>query len=154
MEKETKRENTIDLIEAREDLNAEVKDKMKEAVKRKRAGQNCAQAVCCALADRMGLDEKVMNAATMAFGSGFTTTRGTCGALVGAGVALGMAIPEKMPCRTAMTEVFRRFAARNGATICRDLKGLDTGKLIRSCELCVADAMEFLCTELGRTANN
>lgn len=148
MEKDNKPQDTIEQINAREDLSIPTREKMKDAVLRKRAGQNCAQAVCCAFAEEIGADAPTMNAATMAFGSGFTTTEGTCGALAGAGVALGMAIPEKMPCRAAMTRIFRKFQDRNGATICRALKGLDTGRPLRSCELCVADAAEFLCEEL------
>lgn len=37
-----------------------------------------------------------------------------------------------------------KFKQRNGATQCKLLKGLGTGKVLRECPLCVADASEFL----------
>lgn len=37
-----------------------------------------------------------------------------------------------------------QFLQRNGATQCKLLKGVGTGKILRECPLCVADAAEFL----------
>ena len=36
-----------------------------------------------------------------------------------------------------------QFEQRNGASICRQLKGIDTGTPLRACNDCVADAAEF-----------
>lgn len=43
-----------------------------------------------------------------------------------------------------MRQIMEKFRQRNGATQCKLLKGVDTGKLLRECPLCVADASEFL----------
>lgn len=43
-----------------------------------------------------------------------------------------------------MREMMNRFQERNGATQCKLLKGVGTGHVLRECELCVADASEFL----------
>ena len=43
-----------------------------------------------------------------------------------------------------MKSVITSFQNRNGATICRLLKGVGTGKVLRECPDCVADACEFL----------
>ena len=43
-----------------------------------------------------------------------------------------------------MKVLMEKFQERNGATLCRLLKGIDTGKVLRDCPDCVADASEFL----------
>ena len=40
-------------------------------------------------------------------------------------------------------ELLREFEARNGAVFCRELKGRDTGVVLRSCRGCVEDAAEL-----------
>ena len=37
-----------------------------------------------------------------------------------------------------------QFKQQNGTVICKDLKGVETGKVIRSCDDCVRDAVKFL----------
>ena len=41
----------------------------------------------------------------------------------------------------ALTE---KFLEKNSSVICREIKGVDTGKVLRSCDGCIADAVEFL----------
>jgi hypothetical protein len=43
-----------------------------------------------------------------------------------------------------MKDIMEKFQQRNGATQCRLLKGVGTGKPLRECPDCVADASEFL----------
>jgi hypothetical protein len=43
-----------------------------------------------------------------------------------------------------MRQIMEKFRQRNGATQCKLLKGVGTGKILRECPLCVADASEFL----------
>ena len=116
----------------------------RKAVELKRGGLNCAQAVACAFAGHCGLDEETLRDSAWAFGSGNTTTEGTCGAITGAGIVLGMTHRDRAGARGAMTRLMKEFKGRNGATVCRDLKGLDTGVPLRPCEMCVRDAAEFL----------
>ena len=105
---------------------------------------NCAQAVLATYADLAGLTEKQAMDLGNAFGSGMGNMEGTCGALVGAGMALGMITGDKLRSRKAMINIMNEFQARNGATQCRKLKGIGTGKVLRECEGCVADACELL----------
>jgi hypothetical protein len=42
-----------------------------------------------------------------------------------------------------------KFQERNGATQCKMLKGVGTGKVLRECDDCVADAAEFLEEQIG-----
>ena len=41
------------------------------------------------------------------------------------------------------------FRKKNGSTICRELKGMDTGKVLRSCPGCIEDAAKILSEKLG-----
>ena len=111
---------------------------------------NCAQAVACTYCDVVGVDKDFMAAATSAFGSGMGSMDGTCGAIVGAGVVLGLKIRDKNIARSAMKRVIEAFKMRNGATSCRQLKGVGSGLVLRSCNDCVADAAEFLEQELNK----
>ena len=40
-------------------------------------------------------------------------------------------------------EILKRFEEKNGTIICRELKGIDTGKVIRTCPGCIEDAVEI-----------
>ena len=105
---------------------------------------NCAQAVITTYADLAGIsEEEAMNLGN-AFGSGLGNMEGTCGALTGTARVLGLVKRDKVQATLAMRKVMNEFQASNGATQCRLLKGVDTGKVLRSCEGCVADACELL----------
>ena len=41
-------------------------------------------------------------------------------------------------------EIVSRFKERNKSVTCKDLKGVETGVVLRSCPDCVRDAAEFL----------
>lgn len=105
---------------------------------------NCAQAVITTYADLAGIsEEEAMNLGN-AFGSGLGNMEGTCGALTGTAMVLGLVKRDKVQATLAMRKVMNEFQAINGATQCRLLKGVDTGKVLRSCEGCVVDACELL----------
>ena len=92
------------------------------AAEKKRCGShNCTQAVVCTYYDYTGIDEDTLKNVGNAFAAGMGNMEGTCGALVGAGVVLGLAT-----------------------------KGVGTGKVLRECPLCVADAAEFLEEQLDK----
>ena len=116
-----------------------------KAVELKKSGQcNCAQSVACAFAPVTGLDVDTIAAATAAYGTGMGCTRATCGALLGAGMILGLLERDRNRARMAAKGLMEKFQEGNGATVCRDLKGIDTGVVLRACNDCVADAAEFL----------
>ena len=115
------------------------------AAEKKRCGShNCAQAVLHTYSDKAGIDEaQAMNIAN-AFGGGMGNTEGTCGALVGAGIVLGLVNKDKVKSMRQMRQIMTRFQELNGATQCRLLKGIGTGKVLRECPDCVADAARLL----------
>lgn len=109
---------------------------------------NCAQAVIATYADVVGITEQQAMNLGNAFGSGMGNMEGTCGALTGAAIIVGLATGDKLRSRKVMTKIMTQFQERNGATQCKLLKGVGTGHVLRSCEDCVADASELLESEL------
>jgi C_GCAxxG_C_C family probable redox protein len=79
-----------------------------------------------------------------AFGGGMGNMEGTCGALVGAGLVLGLANKDKAKSMKQMRQIMYKFQERNGATQCKLLKGVGTKVVLRECPICVSDAAEFL----------
>ena len=110
------------------------------AVAKKQSGCNCAQAVLCAYADLAGIDEETAMRLAAPFGAGMGTMEGTCGAVVGAGMVLGLSGGSTRQ----MRQIMNNFQERNGASQCKLLKGVGTGKVLRECNDCIADAAEFL----------
>ncbi len=115
------------------------------ALENKKKGMNCAQSVACAYADVVDMDEETILAMTQAFGAGIGTMDGTCGALTGAAVIIGLAEKEGRPASMKKAkELMNQFKAQNGTVTCKELKGIETGKVIRSCNDCVMDAAGIL----------
>lgn len=114
------------------------------AAKKANGTHNCTQAVCCTYYDFTGLDEEVIKQAGNCFAAGMGNAEGTCGALVGAGIVYGLATGDKIKSLKGMRQMMEKFRERNGATQCKMLKGISTGRVLRECPLCVADASEFL----------
>ena len=116
-----------------------------DAAEKKRCGShNCAQAVLCSYCDLTGIDEETSRNMTTAFDAGMGNMEGTCGAIVGAGIALSLITKDKAKAMKGMREIMTRFEERNKATQCKLLKGVETKQVLRECPDCVADAAEFL----------
>lgn len=115
-------------------------------------GFNCAQAVACAFAEEIGVSEDVLFAASEGFGRGMGGMNATCGAVSGAVMLAGFlrscADPEhpasKLETYKLTEEITKSFAERNGSLVCRELKGADTGKVLRTCPDCITDAVEIV----------
>lgn len=111
-------------------------------------GFNCAQAVACAYADLVDVDEQVLFAATEGLGLGMGGMEGTCGALSGACIICGLAKSgadlerptTKKDTYKVSREIVARFSEASGATRCRDLKGAGTGEVLCSCPKCIENA--------------
>lgn len=114
------------------------------AEKKRCNSHNCAQAILHTYADVAGISEEEAMSIAGAFGAGMGNMEGTCGALVGAGLVLGMANKDKAKSMKQMRQIMTQFQQRNGATQCKLLKGVGTKVVLRECPDCVADAAEFL----------
>ena len=109
---------------------------------------NCCQAVVRAFADTVPLDEATLTSLAAGFGSGMGTMEGSCGALVGAVMVAGLRTGGNGTMALSR-RILPRFRELCGATICRELKGVDTGKPLCSCEDCVRNAVLAAAEALG-----
>lgn len=120
-------------------------------------GYNCAQAVVCAFKDELGMDEATLFKAAEGFGLGMGCMKGTCGAISGAVMAAGFknstanfdGPKSKMDTYKLSKEIVEAFESKNGATICGDLKGIETGTVLRTCPGCIEDAVDIVSEVLG-----
>ena len=142
------------------------------AEKKRCNSHNCAQAILHTYADIAGISEDDAMSIAGAFGGGMGNMEGTCGALVGAGLVLGLVNKDKVKSMRQMRQMMTKFQERNGATQCKLLKGrssenhqtclndrvvtdfdkvkgLGTKGVLRECPDCVADAAEFLEEQLN-----
>ena len=120
-------------------------------------GYNCCQAVACAFSNEIGVAEETLFKAGEGFGLGMGCTECTCGAISGAIMIAGFKNStanfngEKSKGITYQLskEIVRKFEDKNGATLCKDLKGIETGKMLRTCSGCIEDAAALVEEVLG-----
>ena len=98
---------------------------------------NCAQAVIMAFKEEIGLSEENLLAMGSGFGSGMGGMEAICGALCGAAMAMGFLNKSGQPTKLLTSEMLAEFKEKAGATICKDLKGIGTGKVLCPCPDCV-----------------
>ena len=92
------------------------------AAEKKRCGShNCAQAILCTYADKVGIDEETARNIANSFGAGIGNMEGTCGALVGAGITLGMATKVLRPNATTYQRSGKRHPLDGAFRIGKDL---------------------------------
>ena len=78
------------------------------------------------------------------FGAGLATMEGNCGAIAGAVAAAGMINKDQMNTFQDARLIMQQFMEQNGTVICKELKGIATGHVVRDCDDCVRDAVRFL----------
>jgi len=104
--------------------------------------------VACTYCDLVGADEEIMFKMTEALGAGMGGMQATCGALSGACVLAGMKRStgnlEKPDSKAASyqlsKEIVKRFEEKVGSCVCREIKGVGTGNVLRSCNDCIKEA--------------
>lgn len=112
---------------------------------------NCAQAVAMAFAEEAGIDKELLFKVCEGCGLGMGGMEGTCGAVTGAVILAGLKNSDgnyENPGTKAATyqlsrEIVKQFREKNGTSICGELKGIQTGKVLRSCPDCIMDAVEI-----------
>ena len=127
-------------------------DKKELAIQLHNNRYNCAQSVACAFADEIGVDKAILFKACEGFGLGMGCMEGTCGAISGAAMLASFQNSDgnlDSPASKAATyqlskTIIEKFAQKNQATRCRDLKGIDTSHVLRSCPDCIKDAVEIV----------
>lgn len=118
-------------------------------------GYNCCQAVACTYCDLVGMDEDAMFRVAEGFGGGMGDMQGTCGAVSGAVLLAGMKNSGGMKLHNtkAATQKLSKairtaFTVKNTSVVCKELKGVDTGKVLRTCPGCITDAAAIVETLL------
>lgn len=105
---------------------------------------NCAQAVCKAYSDIVKIDEEELIKLTSGFGQGMGSLEATCGALIGANIILGLANDKDISTKAISRKMVADFKEKCGATICKDLKGVETRIVLCPCSDCVKNASIIL----------
>ncbi len=110
---------------------------------------NCCQAVLLAFEDKLPYDKEALLMLSSTFGSGMGGMMGTCGALIGAEMVLGILSKQTRGMNPISRKLFQTFEEKCGASRCIDLKGVVTGHMLCSCEDCVKNAIEAVEDQLG-----
>ncbi len=117
------------------------KEKAEKAAELKQFhGCNCAQAVAAVLADETSYSEEELKKIASGFAVGMGNMEATCGSLIGAVMIAGIKMDGKGTVRFAK-EISQKFQERTGALICKEIKGIETGKIVCSCDDCVRNAV-------------
>lgn len=122
------------------------------AVELRNKGYNCAQAVLCAYKNEIQIDEKVLFSLSEALGSGLGCTLGTCGALNAACMIQSIFASScnlEKPDSKGITyprvrNIVKDFEKEVGALRCRDIKGIESGRVLMECEDCVRIACRLV----------
>ncbi len=112
------------------------KSLVEEAVIRHRSGFSCAQAILATYGPELGMDRETALKVAGGFGGGMGRMAGTCGAVTGAfmviGLLYGMTKEDDQKQKEISYEVVRRFAEkfrqRNASLDCRELMGVDVSR--------------------------
>ena len=127
-------------------------DRVKLADELHRKGYSCSQAVAVACADVVDVPKEILFRASEGFGAGMGTMDGVCGALTGALLIAGLknssgnltAPKSKAATMKISKAMMTSFRQKCDAIICRELKGVDTGKMICSCPDCITHGVEIV----------
>lgn len=115
-------------------------NRTEKAVEYKHSGYNCCQAVVKSLSDLTDVDEENLNKISSGFAVGMGCMEATCGALIGATMVAGL-VKDGKGTPMVSREILNKFQQYSGATICKNLKGADTGKVLCECDDCVRNAI-------------
>lgn len=128
-----------------------MEERIEKALENHSKGYNCAQAVACAFCDLVSMNENTLFKITEGFGAGMGGMQCTCGAISGAIALAGLKESSgdtDNPTTKGKTyklskEIVEEFREKNSSVICRELKGIDTNKVLRSCDGCIEDAAKI-----------
>ncbi len=107
--------------------------RVEEAVKTHAEGFSCAQALLAVYGPELGMDRETALKVAGGFGGGMGRMAGTCGAVTGAfmviGLVHGMTKKGDLQQKERSYEIIRKFAERfrerNATLVCRELMGVD-----------------------------
>ena len=126
-----------------------MESRVQQALERHHKGYNCAQAVACTYGDLVHNSEDQMFRMAEGFGAGMGGMQSVCGAVSGAVLLAGLANSGGLQQRTKgvtyqlSKAIMEGFVQKNGTAVCKQLKGIGTGNVLRSCDGCIEDACKL-----------
>ena len=133
----------------------QIQERVDRAARIHESGGNCAQAVVCAYSDLLGVDEETLYKVSEGFGLGMGQML-TCGAVTAMYMVVGL-LNSSGSAERGITkgatmkrekELSGIFLRKNGSITCREIKGVDTHQVLRSCPGCIEDAVRIIAEEL------
>lgn len=119
-----------------------IEERAEKAVELRRAHtHSCCQSVVAVLTEDMSVDQEIVHQMAAGFAGGMGNMEGTCGAMIGAAMAVGLAMQGDRGAVVKARDVQVEFVKRCGALVCKDLKGAETGTVLCPCEDCVRNAV-------------
>lgn len=126
--------------------------RVEQALSNHKKNYNCCQAVACAYSDLVGIDEETMFKLAEGFGLGMGCMDGTCGAVSGAVALAGMcnstgnldAPNSKADTYKLSKEIVQEFLDKNKSIVCKEIKGVETKQVLRTCDGCIEDAARIV----------
>lgn len=118
------------------------------AVNKFKQGYACSQAVACAFAEDLKIDEKVLYKMAEGFAAGMGGGKVACGAITGAGILSGLVNSDgnitdagntKAKSKADSSRMVDLFEERIGAITCKDIKG----KKHIPCTACIEEAVRI-----------
>ena len=126
-----------------------IEERAAAAAELKAAGKcNCTQSVLKVFADKLPVEEETLMKLAAGYAAGMGCMQSTCGALIGAVMVAGICTDGKGTPRLSK-QMLENFEDRCGATLCKDLKGAETGTPLCPCPECVRNAVLALGDVLG-----
>jgi C_GCAxxG_C_C family probable redox protein len=120
---------------------------------------NCAQSVLTSFCEDFGLNKDLALKIARGFDGGMGQSKGICGAVTGAYMALGLALKtsgeymkDRMEMANAISEFNRRFKALHGTLNCTDLCGNDLSIPEKAVEARQKNVFANICPGLVRDA--
>lgn len=125
--------------------------KAMEALKLRKMGFNCAQAVALPFCEELGMPSSAAAKALEGFGGGMGGYELVCGALSGAIFVAGLVLSDgnlehpnsKRQTYAICTQINDAFKKECGSHFCPQIKGRDTGVPLKTCEQCVLAAVSI-----------
>jgi C_GCAxxG_C_C family probable redox protein len=136
-------------------------ERVEKALANHKKGYNCAQSVVCAYCGVFGIDEETAFRMSEAYGFGMGDMD-ACGAVTAMAMVTGMKESDgntsspatKKVCYKKMKQLIEEFKKKNATINCREIKGVDTGQVLRSCDGCIEDAFMIIEESLMQEESN
>lgn len=126
--------------------------KLAQAHQFHKKGFNCAQAAMLPFCGELGIDPLTAKRALEGFGAGMGAMAQACGALSAAVFAAGLVHSDtELECPASKKETYdvcktlcSNFESACGSCVCKELKGIDTGKPLTPCPVCIDTGVKLI----------